>query len=231
VFADQLAHVHQRIHQACQRSQRDPSDVTLVGVTKGMPTGAIREAAACGIRHIGENRAQEAKAKRAELGAAITASVQWHLIGHLQRNKARMAVELFDVIHSVDSQALAEELERHLAARGHAKLILLQVNVSGETTKFGCPPAQVQALAKAVIALPHLTLHGLMTIAPLADDPQAARPHFRRLRELRDELASSLSREPRTLKLSMGMSQDFEVAIEEGAHYVRLGTILFGARV
>ncbi|PIQ83324.1 MAG: YggS family pyridoxal phosphate-dependent enzyme, partial [Candidatus Omnitrophica bacterium CG11_big_fil_rev_8_21_14_0_20_63_9] len=160
-------------------------------------------------------------AKQAALGAAGKRA-RWHLIGHLQRNKAKDAVALFDVIHSVDSRALIEALERHAAAAHRALEVLVQVNVSGEATKFGCDPQDAASLVSAIQAGP-LRLVGLMTIAPFAEDPETARPHFRRLRELRDSLDHNL-------KLSMGMSSDFEVAIEEGADWVRIGTAIFGAR-
>jgi len=201
----------------------------------------IREAVACGLTHLGENRIQEARAKQAALGSRLEAQgsgleptalslqpVRWHLIGHLQRNKAKEAVELFETIHSLDSSALAETLERHAAAADKEVEVFMQVNVSGEATKFGCGPDDAPALGACVTQLPHLRLRGLMTIAPFTENPETARPVFRQLRELRDEVASSLHLPPSTFCLSMGMSQDFEVAIEEGADVVRIGTAIFG---
>ena len=232
MFAEHLTQVSQRIHQACERSHRDPSSVTLVCVTKGVPVDVIREAVSLGVRELGENRVQEARLKHSSL-VTRHSSLKWHLIGHLQRNKAKLAVELFDVIHSVDSVALAEALEQQAAKQDRRIEIFVQVNVSGETTKFGCQPAQTIALARTIAPLPHLRLKGLMTMAPFGDDPEAARPHFRRLRELRDALQRELSTGPLShfatgpLQLSMGMSQDFEVAIEEGADLVRIGTAIF----
>lgn len=223
---DQLAGVRRRIQQACQRCARDPQSVRLIGVTKGVSLEIIREAVSLGLTELGENRVQETRQKQMALGSEFWA--RWHLIGHLQRNKAKDAVELFDVIHSVDSLAVAEAIERHAAIRSRRIDVLIQVNVSEEVTKFGCKPDDAPALAKAIGQLPQLALTGLMTLAPFSDDPEQARPHFRRLRELRDELQQQLIDAP--LFLSMGMSQDFEVAIEEGADLVRVGTAIFGAR-
>ena len=219
---EQIAAVQRRIAQACQRCGRDPSTVTLVAVTKGVSADTIQDAVTLGLTDLGENRVQEARSKRetmrmrnAELG------IRWHMIGHLQRNKAKDAVDLFEVIHSIDSAILAENVERAAAKRGRSMEVFVQVNVSGEATKFGCRPDDTPALGARVMQLPHLRLQGLMTIAPFANDPETVRPVFRRLRELRDAVEPSL-------KLSMGMSQDFEVAIEEGADIVRIGTAIFG---
>ena len=240
MLAENLHRVRERIQGACHRAGRDPSSVTLVCVTKHVPLERIREAVALGVADIGENRVQDARAKHTVLGSAV----RWHLIGHLQRNKAKLAVELFDMIHSVDSGELASELDRQVsrkasspalrtppAAHNTPRLeVLIQVNVAGEAAKFGCRPEQARTVADAVRALPHLALCGLMTIPPLVDDPEQARPHFRRLRELRDDLAAALNLDRSTLNLSMGMSHDFEVAIEEGADLVRIGTAIFGTR-
>jgi len=257
-LSDNLKRVRQRIREACQRGGRDPASVTLVCVTKGMPVETIRAVVALGVTEVGENRVQEARQKQLALGSRLQAPgleptalslqpVRWHLVGHLQRNKAKHAAGLFNVIHSVDSLALAEELERQAAnkalgsrlkALGTEPLeppassrqpleVFLQVNVSGETTKFGCRPDKAAALARFVTQLPHLRFKGLMTLVPFTENPQQARPHFRRLRELRDDVALALSLEPSALSLSMGMSQDFEVAIEEGADLVRIGTAIF----
>ncbi|HBQ37629.1 MAG: YggS family pyridoxal phosphate enzyme [Omnitrophica WOR_2 bacterium RIFCSPLOWO2_02_FULL_63_16] len=265
MLAERLSRVRERIHEACQRSGRAPESVTLVAVTKTVPVELIREAIALGVTDIGENRVQEARIKREALGQMRNAEcgmrseeqrhsefripnselgwVRWHMVGHLQRNKAKDAVELFDVIHSVDSVELAEELERQTARTGQATSdkgqatkeaaieVFIQVNVSGEATKSGCNPDEVNQLAQAVQRSPHLQWRGLMTIPPFSDDPEDARPHFRRLRDLRDELQRSLHsafRIPHSaLLLSMGMSHDFEVAIEEGADVVRIGTAIF----
>jgi len=232
VLKERLEQVRQRIAQACQRSRRDPSSVELVCVTKGASLEAIREAVRCGVTVIGENRVQEANAKHAQLHSAYP-TLQWHLVGHLQRNKAKEAVELFDVIHSVDSVALAEELERQVAKGRRGIEVFIQVNVSGESTKFGCAPDKALGLARAVLQLSHLRLRGLMTIPPFSDNLEEARPVFRKLRELRDELQQQVFSQSlnhpitQSLQLSMGMSHDFEVAIEEGADVVRIGTAIF----
>ena len=256
VLRERLQSVRQRIRQACERSGRPPSSVTLVGVTKGVAVGTIQEAVAIGLTDLGENRVQEARQKQEALGSRLKAPgaslqppasslqpVRWHLIGHLQRNKAREAVELFHVIHSVDTLELIDTLEHQAAklaqgsgleARGKdttASLeVFVQVNMSGEETKFGCLVTEALPLARAILQRPHLRLRGLMTLAPFSEKSEDARPHFRRLRQLRDDLAVALSLEPSALSLSMGMSQDFEVAIEEGADIVRVGTAIFGTR-
>lgn len=222
VLSERFEHVQERIRQACARSRRDPASVRLVCVTKGVPIEVMRKAVALGITDVGENRVQEAQEKRRLVASP---GVRWHLIGHLQRNKAPLAVELFDVIHSIDSLALIDALEK---APGRTQDAFVQVNVSGEASKSGVPQDGALALAEAVTRSSRLALAGLMTMAPLSDDPEMARPHFRRLRQLRDDTASALGVEPPTLKLSMGMSQDFEVAIEEGADFIRVGTAIFG---
>ena len=236
MLRDNLTQVHQRIRQTCERVGRDPASVILIAVTKGLPLETIREAVALGVTEVGENRVQEAGAKIAGWSGG---KVRWHLIGHLQRNKAKDAVELFDAIHSVDSLALAEELERQAAKQAEgsrvkgegtsreATDVFVQVNVSGEATKFGCSPKQAAGLAAHVMKQPHLRLAGLMTMAPFSNNPEDARPVFRALRELRDSLRAALHPSPPTIHLSMGMSHDFEVAIEEGADVVRIGTAIF----
>ncbi len=233
--------VRRRIQQACERAGRPTSSVTLVAVTKGVTLKLIREAAALGLTDLGENLVQEAQQKQHALGSGLRAvgpepptlspqPLRWHLIGHLQRNKAKQAVRLFDVVHSVDSLALLDELRKAVALSTRPPLpVFLQVNVSGEATKFGCAPEAVSTLARAASGDPAVQLAGLMTIAPLGGDPEQARPYFRRLCELRDDVAGALACEPSTLRLSMGMSQDFDVAIEEGADLVRVGTAIFGA--
>ena len=220
MLREQIASVRERIAQACARVGRDPATVTLVAVTKGVPAERIREAVALGLTELGENRVQEARAKRQALG---TLPVRWHLIGHLQRNKAKPAAELFDTVHSVDSSALVGALDE-AAADARPLEVFVQVNVSGEATKHGCRPEEAAALVQAVRQSTRLRLRGFMTMAPFTSDPERARPHFRRLRRLRDDIAQDSS-------LSMGMSQDFEVAIEEGADVVRIGTAIFGERI
>lgn len=242
--AQQIAHniaaVRERIAAAAGRAGRSPDEITLIAVTKTHSARWIDMALAAGVTDCGENRVQEAEEK---VELLRDAQVRWHLIGHLQRNKAKRAAALFDMIHSLDSVKLAEALNRHVEEEsllGQRRLpVLLQVNVSGEATKEGFDlvggvtnqaalTSFVEA-ARQIVALPQLEVQGLMTVAPYADDPEAARPVFRALRELRDELARQI---PESLwqHLSMGMTGDFEVAIEEGATLVRVGRAIFGER-
>jgi pyridoxal phosphate enzyme (YggS family) len=213
-----IREVQRRIAQACERSRRSADEITLVAVTKGVEVPAIRAAFEYGIRDFGENRVQEAEGKIAQL-ADLKPDVTWHMVGHLQGNKAKTAVELFDIIHSVDSVRLAEILNRRVE-----KLlpVLLEVNVSGEATKGGFSMVETEAAVKAIKQLPNLKVLGLMTVAPFVADPEAVRPVFRKLRELRDSLGLE--------HLSMGMTDDFEVAIEEGATMLRIGRAIFGDR-
>jgi pyridoxal phosphate enzyme (YggS family) len=214
--AERLALVQERVTRAAERAGRSPTEVTIVAVSKLFPTQTIEEAAAAGIVHIGENRVQEAAAK---IPALRHLPVTWHMIGHLQTNKAKTALDLFDIIQSVDSLRLAEALSR----RAERPIpVLLEVNVAGEASKFGLSPQEVPQTAEAIARLPHLDMRGLMTMAPLVSDPEEVRPVFRELRRLRDALGLA--------ELSMGMTDDFEVAIEEGATLVRIGRAIFGER-
>jgi pyridoxal phosphate enzyme (YggS family) len=210
--------VQGRMARACERSRRLPDEITLVAVTKGFETKAIRVAFDSGIRNFGENRVQEAEGKIAQL-SALRPAVAWHMVGHLQSNKAKVAVELFDIIHSVDSVRLAEILNRRVL---EPFPVLLEVNVSGEVTKSGFSLDEVAAAVKEIRQLSNLKLMGLMTVAPFVSDPEEVRPVFQRLRELRDLLELK--------HLSMGMTDDFEVAIEEGATIIRIGRAIFGDR-
>jgi len=210
--------VHRRIARACERSHRLPGEITLVVVTKEVGISAIRAAFECGIRDFGENRVQEAENKIAQL-SDLKPEVTWHMVGHLQSNKAKTAIELFDIIHSVDSIKLAEILSRRLEK---TLTVLLQVNVSGEATKGGFAVNEVGAAVEEIRQLPNLKVLGLMTIAPLVADIEETRPVFRKLRELRDSLGLE--------HLSMGMTDDFEVAVEEGATMLRIGRAIFGDR-
>jgi pyridoxal phosphate enzyme (YggS family) len=213
-----IREVQRRITQACERSLRSLGEITLVAVTKGVETSAIRAAFDSGIRDFGENRVQEAEGKIAQL-SDLKPAVTWHMVGHLQSNKAKAAVELFDIIHSVDSVRLAEILSR----RAQKTLpVLLEVNVSGEVTKAGFSLGELVVAVKEIGQLPNLKLMGLMTVAPVTTEPEAVRPVFRKLRELRDSLGLK--------HLSMGMTDDFEVAIEEGATMLRIGRAIFGER-
>ena len=223
-LAMHLEAVRARIEQAARRIGRDPSEVTIVAVTKTHPIQAVRRAAEVGLKDVGENKVQEAVAKMAEWPEA---PVRWHLIGHLQRNKAKLAVGRFALIHSLDSIRLADALEQAAAAQGISQDVLVQVNVAREPQKDGVPPEDLDALVEHVAAQPHLALKGFMTMAPFTDDVAVQRATFRGLRELRDRLTTHDAR--RTM-LSMGMSSDFEIAVEEGATHLRLGTVLFGER-
>jgi pyridoxal phosphate enzyme (YggS family) len=223
-FVSRLASIQEQIASAATRAKRNPGEIELVAVSKTQPADAVREALRAGVIHLGENKVQEARGKIDEIGRGI-----WHLIGHLQTNKAREAVRLFDFIDSVDRLELAEELNTRAEPLGKIQNVLLQVNVAGESTKFGCAPDQAKALAESINALPRLALHGLMTIAPYSDDPEKSRPHFAALRELRDQIQIATGLQLPIL--SMGMSGDFQVAIEEGSTSVRIGTALFGERL
>ena len=213
-----LEAVHERVARACDRAGRKPDDVLLIAVSKTVEVERIRLAVTAGVRALGENRVQEAKEKVAGLGRPVP----WHLIGSLQTNKARDAVELFDWIHSVDREELARELDRRAHQRERRVKILVQVNVGEEPQKGGVHPAELKGLLESLTALPNLEVRGLMCIPPAAETADASRPWFKRLRELRD--AAGLEH------CSMGMSGDFEVAIEEGATMVRVGTAIFGPR-
>lgn len=219
-----LAHIRARILAACQRAGRPVTDVALMGVSKNHPPAAVAHAASLGLTLFGENRIQEARDKI----PACPPGLHWHFIGHLQSNKAREAATLFNLVQGVDSLPLAEALQKQAAKRNRRLPILLEVNVAGESSKFGLHPDQVQPTALGLRPLENLQLQGLMTIAPYDEDPERARPHFRALRLLRDQLAHALGH-PLPI-LSMGMSGDLETAIEDGSTLVRIGTALFGER-
>jgi pyridoxal phosphate enzyme (YggS family) len=213
-----IKEVQRRIARACERSRRSPDEITLVAVTKGFEVPAIRTAFNSGIRDFGENRVQEAEGKIAQL-IDLKPSVTWHMVGHLQGNKAKVAVGLFDIIHSVDSVRLAEILKRRVEK---PLPVLLEINVSGEATKGGFSVSEIAAAVEEIRKLSNLKLRGLMTVAPFVADPEGVRPVFRRLRELRDSFGLE--------HLSMGMTDDFEVAVEEGATMLRIGRAIFGER-
>lgn len=214
----ELERVRERIARAAERAGRSAEDVVLVGVSKTVDVGRIREAVAAGLGALGENRVQEARAKIAEIGRPVA----WHLVGHLQTNKVKDALELFDVIHAVDRIELARELDRRARARGRSVDVLVQVNVGAEPTKGGWPPDAVGVALEATARLDGLKVRGLMTIPPAVERAEEARGWFRQLR--------ALAERHRLPELSMGMSGDFEVAIEEGATMVRVGTAIFGPR-
>jgi len=224
-FRARLDEIRARIAKAAARAGRDPGSVVLVGVAKTVPPAVLRQAAAEGLADLGENRVQEAEE---HVGSVGRAQVRWHMIGHLQRNKAGRALVLFDRIHSLDSVALAESLSRLAGQAGRRIPVLVEVNVSGEASKFGVAPDQLDPLIEKVAGLQGLAFDGLMTVGAPVERAEDARAGFARLRALRDRAERTLGRP--LPELSMGMSGDFEVAVEEGATLVRVGTALFGER-
>ena len=226
-IAANITHVQERIAAACRRAGRDTREVKLVAVTKTVPPDRIRLAYEAGLRDFGENRVQEAAAKRPALSDL---TVTWHLIGHLQSNKARPARELFHWVHSVDSLRLAEKLHQSAVCSGDRLPVLLEVNLGGEATKAGVGESEVIKLVEQIAPLETLEVRGLMVIPPFFEDPEQARPFFRRLRQLAREVEARGVPNVSLQELSMGMSHDFEVAIEEGATIVRVGTAIFGPR-
>jgi pyridoxal phosphate enzyme (YggS family) len=227
-IAARLADVRERMARAASAAGRDVSEIRLLAISKSFPSDAIRAAAAADQRLFGENRVQEALQK---MSATSDLTVEWHLVGHLQRNKARVAAQNFACIHSIDSLELLHRVDAMADAAGRAPDIFIQVSLAGETTKSGLRPGEVEPLARAAGQCRAVRLAGLMTLPPYADDPEASRPFFRQLRELRDRLVSSGHDPGRLRELSMGMSHDFEIAIQEGATIVRVGTAIFGSRV
>jgi pyridoxal phosphate enzyme (YggS family) len=222
---DNLISIQQRIRAACARAGRDTASVTLLAVSKTHPPETIQAAVNCGLLHFGENKIQEAKAKI----PLCPGKARWQFIGHLQSNKVRDAVELFEMIQGVDSLALAREISKRAEQAAKTVPILLEVNVAGEASKFGYQPAKLLAELKELNALPKIEIHGLMAIPPFSPLPEKSRPYFQRLRELKIESEKILGFP--LPHLSMGMSGDFEVAIEEGATIIRIGTALFGERL
>jgi len=219
-----LSRVRERMEHAATKVGRDPLEIKLIAVTKTVAVERIREAMAAGAMIFGENYVQEAREKIEEIGQA---DIQWHLIGHLQTNKARYAVRLFDLIHSVDSLTVARELDKRAAAEGKIIDCLIEVNLAQENSKFGMSKERTSELAHELRDLKNISLQGLMTMPPYADDPEAARPYFIALRELKEEIEQD---DIPLSELSMGMSTDFAVAIEEGATIVRIGRAIFGER-
>jgi len=230
-ISENIAGIRERIVAAARRAGRSPDEVALMGVTKTHAEDRIREAYASGLRLFGENRVQEFSAKAAAL--TDLAEAEWHMIGHLQTNKAAKAAELFNAIDSVDSVKLAEKLNAGARNLNKKLPVLIEINVGGEAAKSGVPPdsPEMEELLLAAPRLEALAFRGLMTVPPFTDDPEDARPFFRRLRELRDAIARRKLPGIQTDVLSMGMSHDFEVAIEEGSTCVRVGTAIFGERM
>lgn len=227
-LAARLRAIQARIAAAAKNCRRDPEEVRLIAISKTHAASAIKKVIEFGALDIGENRVQEAEGKISEIGRD---AARWHLVGHLQANKARRAVNLFDFIHSLDSLALASRLDRLCHEEGREKLaVLVQVDLGHEETKSGIDESELTHLVEGLGPLQRLELSGLMTLPPFFDDPEQSRSYFRRLRQLRDELAARGAFADRKGELSMGMTNDFEVAIEEGATMVRVGTAIFGER-
>ncbi len=226
-LSDRLRRVERRIAEAAERCGRDPREIRLVAVSKTFGAEKMLEALEAGVKILGENRVQEARAKFPAVEKTLRAvSGEFHLVGHLQRNKAKDAVRLFDLIHSLDSERIAREVDRRAGENGKIQRVLIEVNTSGEPQKYGISPRETEEMVAIVSALPHLKLEGLMTVGPLYGGLHGARECFRLLRRLRDE-AGGVDRLP---VLSMGMTADFEIAIEEGSTMVRIGTAIFGER-
>jgi PLP dependent protein len=226
-IADRLAGIRERIDAAARSAGRDPSSIRLIAVSKTFPIDALREAYAAGQRDFGENRVQEALQK---IASAADLQIGWHLIGHLQANKARKAAPSFDTIQSVDSIELLQKIDAAAVDAGRTPELLIQVDLAGEATKFGAAPDEVPRLLDAAAACRAARVTGLMTLPPLPDSPEDARPWFRQLRDLRDGWLTSGVPPEMLSELSMGMSGDFEVAIQEGSTMVRVGTAIFGSR-
>lgn len=225
-IADNFKTIMDRIAAAAQRAGREPFSIKLVVVTKTVEVERIQEAVIAGAAILGENRVQEAKEKIEQLGAIA----RWHLIGHLQTNKSKYAVKLFDMIHSVDSLELASEIDKQAAKIGKIQDVLVEVSIAGEASKAGVSVADVGGLVKAAANLKNISIKGLMTIPPFLDDPEEVRPYFRALRELATSIADEKIPNVSMQELSMGMSGDFETAVEEGATMVRAGSAIFGER-
>lgn len=228
LVAERLGAIRERIARAARRVGRDPAGVRLVVVSKGVPIGPMKAAREAGARMFGESRLQEADEKMAAMGRCE--EVEWHFIGRLQRRKVKSVVGRFALIHSVDSLALAEEINQRAGAAGLDQAVLVEVNIGLEASKGGFAPAAVAAAVREMDRMPHLLVRGLMAIPPQAADPELSRPHFRELGHLGRSIGGLGLTRVRMDELSMGMSSDFEVAVEEGATFVRVGTAIFGAR-
>ncbi|HAJ32334.1 MAG TPA: YggS family pyridoxal phosphate-dependent enzyme [Candidatus Atribacteria bacterium] len=216
--------INKKIKKAALKVNRNTEEIKLVAVTKTATIKQIEEAINVGVKIIGENKVQEAKEKY----QILTADIEWHLVGHLQTNKAKYAVEIFDCIHSVDSIKLAQEIDKRSLQFGKIMDVLVEVNVSGEETKYGIKPGEVEPFLKEISEFPRIRVRGLMTIAPIVEDKEEVRPYFRKLRELSKEIKSKNIENVKMDYLSMGMTEDFEIAIEEGANMVRIGRGIFG---
>ncbi len=226
MIKENLEYVENRISKACKRAGRDRSEVTLIAVSKTKPVSDIREAMACGITVFGENKVQEMRDKHNE----ITEPLSWHMIGHLQANKVKYLPGVACMIHSVDNRKLADEIEKQASKHDIVMDVLVEVNMAHEDTKFGLSPDEAIDFVKEISTLPHLNIRGFMTIAPYTEDPESNRVYFRGLRELKDKVNELNIPGVKMDTLSMGMTGDYEVAIEEGATFVRVGTGIFGER-
>ena len=226
MIKENLEVVEKNIEEACKRAGRDRSEVTLIAVSKTKPVSDIRQAMECGITVFGENKVQEIKDKTTE----ITEPLNWHMIGHLQANKVKYLPGRVCMIHSVDNKKLADEIEKQFAKADERIDVLIEVNMANEDTKFGLSKEEVPAFVKEISTLPHLNIRGLMTIAPFVSDPSQNRVHFRNLRDLSIDIARQNIDNVFMYDLSMGMTGDYEVAVEEGATFVRVGTGIFGER-
>ncbi|MEA2087544.1 MAG: YggS family pyridoxal phosphate-dependent enzyme [Candidatus Caldatribacteriota bacterium] len=216
--------IKKKIEKAAFKVNRKPEEIKLVAVTKTATIEQIKEAISAGVKIIGENKVQEAKEKY----QILSDDIEWHLVGHLQTNKVKYAIEIFDCIHSVDSIKLAQEIDKRSLQFGKTTNFLVEVNVSGEETKYGIKPEEVESFLKEISEFSRIRVRGLMTIAPIAEDKEEVRPYFRKLRELSEEIKDKNIKNVEMDYLSMGMTEDFEVAIEEGANMVRIGRGIFG---
>jgi pyridoxal phosphate enzyme (YggS family) len=228
MIKDNILKLRERVDAACAKVGRKAQEVTIVAVSKNRTAEEIAQAFEAGITDMGENKVQEAIAKNKVFSAKKLQGIKWHMVGHLQSNKVRDALKIFDLIHSVDSEELAAEIDKQAARLNEVQDILLQVNTSGEESKFGLRPESLMETFLVVKALKNVSIKGLMTIAPLVDDPEKVRLYFRRLKELRDRVYETLTtNNEQRLLLSMGMSDDFEVALEEGADILRIGRAIY----
>lgn len=226
MIKENLEYVEKNIRKACEKAGRKREDVTLIAVSKTKPVSDIREAMACGITVFGENKVQEIRDKTAEIAEPLS----WHMIGHLQANKVKYLPGVACMIHSVDNRKLADEIEKQAAKHDLVMDVLVEVNMAHEDTKFGLSPDEAIDFVKEISTLPHLNIRGFMTIAPYTEDPESNRVYFKGLRELKDQVNSLSIPGVHMDTLSMGMTGDYEVAIEEGATFVRVGTGIFGER-
>lgn len=226
-IAENIAGIRRRLNAAAARAGRDPDSVRLMAVSKTVEPDRVRQAIGAGITLLGENYVQEAREKIPVIGHGV----EWHMIGHLQTNKVKYVVNLFDWIHSVDRLELAQELDKRAGQNSRTLKVMIEVNVSGEASKSGAEPSQVLELVRQIAALPHLQVRGLMTMPPYSDQPETSRPFFIELRRLRDDIARTALPNISMDELSMGMTDDFEVAIEEGATIIRVGRAIFGERI